>query len=429
MASRRALIIVNSEYAYDWKYPQLSGSFVNGQAIQAALSQYCGFAVEDCPIIYDGTVAEIRRAIQNLYAPTDQGDLTLLYYSGFCDFSTDSADVYLTAHDTHNDLASTAISAYSIRKKISASDASQHIIVLDCRYSSSSYIQNPGAYLAAFVPLDSPDHSIRIMASLLPYHPGGLAAGTLTFTSALANGITTGEASPYSNGQIGFGDWYNYARSQMANNTPQPLPVAWNNGAPDDPLLVHPRWVPVVEGENQSGEGGGSAGGVIAGIAIMAILMLLFFSLIGGSRNSSRPSTRTSGSAQVIQPAVAVGGEPAGMSAEAFVLAYYELLNRRQYEQAWNMLSPDYKQAKGDGFTLQTYSNLWDTIAEIRVERLAQVYENDAQAVFQGRFVYRTTTGIEGADDPYCLRVVRIANSTNWYITQDWIAQDCLAVP
>jgi hypothetical protein len=74
-------------------------------------------------------------------------------------------------------------------------------------------------------------------------------------------------------------------------------------------------------------------------------------------------------------------------SAAEFIQKYYQLLNERNYSNAWSQLSTNFKQKSKD------YIQWWDKVKNIRVENVKSISQNENAAIVEAQISYELKDG------------------------------------
>ncbi|WP_433129016.1 caspase, EACC1-associated type [Micromonospora sp. CA-240977] len=234
---RRALVIANARYD-DPALAALRAPTRDADALARVLGDPAigGFDVE---LLMDADERTVRRHVAGFFTDRDRDDLLLLHFS--CHGVKDPhGRLYLAARDTDlKTLSATGVAAAFVNDQMVQTQSKRVILVLDCCYSGAF---NRGVTARA-------DRSVHIgdefntgtgrivltasSATEYAFEGGDLArveAGTSVFTTALVNGLATGEADLGGDGEISVDELYDYTYRQVRERTPGQTPMKWTFG-------------------------------------------------------------------------------------------------------------------------------------------------------------------------------------------------------
>ncbi|WP_327035268.1 caspase family protein [Micromonospora ureilytica] len=234
---RRALVVANARYD-DPALAALRAPTHDADALARVLGDPAigGFDVE---LLMDADERTVRRRVAGFFADRDRDDLLLLHFS--CHGVKDPhGRLYLAARDTDlRSLGATGVAAAFVNDQLAQTQSKRVIVVLDCCYSGAF---NRGVAARA-------DRSVHIgdefstgtgrivltASSATEYAFEGAdltraEAGTSVFTTALVNGLATGEADLGGDGEISVDELYDYTYRQVRERTPGQTPMKWTFG-------------------------------------------------------------------------------------------------------------------------------------------------------------------------------------------------------
>lgn len=234
---RRALVVANARYD-DPALAALRAPTHDADALAQVLGDPAigGFDVE---LLMDADERTVRRRVAGFFADCDRDDLLLLHFS--CHGVKDPhGRLYLAARDTDlKSLGATGVAAAFVNDQLVQTQSKRVILVLDCCYSGAF---NRGVAARA-------DRSVHIgdefntgtgrivltasSATEYAFEGGDLTraeAGTSVFTTALVNGLATGEADLGGDGEISVDELYDYTYRQVRERTPGQTPMKWTFG-------------------------------------------------------------------------------------------------------------------------------------------------------------------------------------------------------
>ncbi|GAB2576279.1 caspase, EACC1-associated type [Kribbella endophytica] len=251
MGTRRALVVANDEY----RDPGLQ-SLRSPATDAAALAEVLGdpdIGQFDLNVVRNANVQELREQLDRFFGTASRDDELLVHFS--CHGLKDDAnDLYLAASDTRPGLlASTGLPADFIARRMRASRARSVALLLDCCYGGAfergmlARAAGEVSVLDSFGPGQLAEGSGRVVitaSSAVEYAFEGnhLADSGETspsvFTSAIVEGIGTGEADTGGTGRIGVHELFAYAEEHVRRTNPRQTPHLWSFGTRGDILVA-----------------------------------------------------------------------------------------------------------------------------------------------------------------------------------------------
>ncbi len=254
-AARHALVIANDEYA-DSGLRQLAAPALDAEALAEVLGDPAvgGFDVE---VVHNEPAQDIRVAIEEFFADRRPEDLLLLHFS--CHgLKSAAGELFLAVRDTRpTRLASTAIAADFVSGQMADSRAQRIALFLDCCYGGAfprGMVVRAGGEAQvrdAFAGQDAVGGGrgrvIVTASSAMEYAFEGeqLASADRTrpsvFTSAVVDGLTTGEADADGDGWVGMTELFGYVTDRVRRSTPHQTPQMWTFGAQGELMIARSR--------------------------------------------------------------------------------------------------------------------------------------------------------------------------------------------
>ncbi len=254
--SRVALVVANDEYA-DPGLRSLAAPAQDAAALAEVLTDPSigGFEVR---VLHNESAQEIRFAVEDFFADRAPEDLLLLHFS--CHGLKNAAgELFLAVADTlPTRLASTAVAADFVNRQMADSRAQRIALFLDCCYG--------GAFPRGMVVRASGEAQVRdafagqeqvgggrgrvivTASSAMEYafEGGQLTADASTpapsvFTSAVVDGLTTGEADKDGDGWVGLTELVGYVTDRVHRVTPNQNPQMWTFGSQGELLIARSR--------------------------------------------------------------------------------------------------------------------------------------------------------------------------------------------
>lgn len=234
---RRALIIANDTYDHA-SLAQLRAPAADAEALAAVLGDpdVGGFSVG---VVHNEPSHEVQAQIEDAFAVTQSDDLLLLHFSGH-GIKSDTGELFLAARNTRPDrLASTGVSADFIQRCMRTARARSIVLLLDCCYGGAF---GEGVAVRAAGPVNVMDsfpssrlgggrgRAVISASSAIEYAFEGttLAANDQAqpsvFTSAVVDGLRTGEADRDEDGLVSLDELYNYVFDRVRAENPKQTP-------------------------------------------------------------------------------------------------------------------------------------------------------------------------------------------------------------
>jgi chaperonin GroEL len=222
---RIALLIGNQTFLEESKLEPLSGP-VNDVEAMADVLQNAALGNFEVQKIVEQPHYEVTRAIVETLQAAKSDDFVLIFYSGHGKLSG-SGKLYLaTANTTQKALQATTVPAWSLHEAVSESDCQEVVLLLDCCYSGAvsqglkgdlasqlEAVQNAAGF---FILTASTDIQ---RASENETDAGGKVMGR--FTTAIVEGIRTGDARDQATGRIHLSHLKAYVERKLRGSTPQ----------------------------------------------------------------------------------------------------------------------------------------------------------------------------------------------------------------
>ncbi|WP_406052859.1 caspase family protein [Kribbella sp. NBC_00889] len=253
---RVALVIANDQYD-DPGLRRLVAPAQDAAALAEVLADPSvgGFAVQ---VLHNESAQEIRFAVEDFFADRAPEDLLLLHFS--CHGLKNSAgELFLAVADTKpNRLASTALAADFVNRQMADSRAQRIALFLDCCYGgafprgmvvrASGEAQVRDAFVGQEEVGGGRGRVVVTASSAMEYafEGGQLATAATTpapsvFTSAVVDGLTTGEADRDGDGWVGLTELVGFVTDRVHRVTPNQNPQMWTFGSQGELLIARSR--------------------------------------------------------------------------------------------------------------------------------------------------------------------------------------------
>ncbi|WP_165555668.1 caspase, EACC1-associated type [Kribbella pittospori] len=254
--SRVALVVANDQYD-DPGLRRLVAPAQDAAALAEVLADPSvgGFEVQ---VLHNESAQEIRFAVEDFFADRAPEDLLLLHFS--CHGLKNSAgELFLAVADTKpTRLASTALAADFVNRQMADSRAQRIALFLDCCYGgafprgmvvrASGEAQVRDAFVGQEEVGGGRGRVVVTASSAMEYafEGGQLATDAATptpsvFTSAVVDGLTTGEADRDGDGWVGLTELVGFVTDRVHRVTPNQNPQMWTFGSQGELLIARSR--------------------------------------------------------------------------------------------------------------------------------------------------------------------------------------------
>jgi hypothetical protein len=234
---RRALIIASDEYDNPG-LSRLKAPAADAEALANVLSdkEIGGFDVQ---VVHNEPAYTVEGHIEDLFAESQSDDLVLLHFSGH-GLKSDSGELFFAARNTRPDrLGSTAVAADFVQRCMRSSRARSIVLFLDCCYGgafgegvavraagSANVLESfPAGRLGG-----GRGRAVITASSAMEYaFEGNNLADEhqqqpSVFTSALVEGLTSGDADRDEDGLVSLNELYDYVFDRVRERNPKQTP-------------------------------------------------------------------------------------------------------------------------------------------------------------------------------------------------------------
>lgn len=172
----------------------------------------------------------VNQAIESFFSNRQIEDTLLLYFSGH-GIKDERGRLYFATTDTRMDLLrSSAVSATYINEIMSMSRSRRQIVLLDCCFS--------GAFIKEGEVLSGGRVAITASDSMqMAFEKEDELIGV--FTSAMIEGLETGNADINRDGQISVFELYQYIYKQLTLRSAKQTPLLWTLGVRGDLVVAN----------------------------------------------------------------------------------------------------------------------------------------------------------------------------------------------
>jgi hypothetical protein len=234
---RKALIVACGEYEHDG-LRRLPASAADADALRRVLgdARIGGFDVQ---IVRDQPAHVVKAQIEDLLADARPDDVVVLHFSGH-GLKNEAGDLFFAAHDTKpNRLASTAVSADFVERGMRSSRSRRIVLLLDCCYGGAfgrgvrARAAGSANVLDSFHgagPAEGRGRAVITASNAMEYAFEGdqlsddHSQRPSVFTTALVEGLATGEADRDEDGWVSLNELYDYVFDRVREQSPHQTP-------------------------------------------------------------------------------------------------------------------------------------------------------------------------------------------------------------
>ncbi len=251
MGTRSALIIASQEYT-DPGLRALRAPAHDAEALARVLGDPAigGFDVQT---MIDQPAYVVSEAVEGFFADRDVDDLLLLHFS--CHGVKDEGgDLYFAAANTRLPrLAATAVSADFVNRRMGRTRSRRVVLLLDCCYAGAferGMVPRSGGEVDVQEQFGGRGRAVITATSSMDYafenreRADAFAPTPSVFTSALVDGLETGDADRDQDGYVALDELYDYVYDRVHEATPNQTPGKWMFGVQGD-LYIARRSRPV----------------------------------------------------------------------------------------------------------------------------------------------------------------------------------------
>ena len=234
---RSALIVASDDYA-DPGLRRLRAPASDARALEAVLRDP-GIGGFEARKLLNEPAHVVNLAVEEFFADRRPDDLLLVHFSGH-GIKDDDGDLYFAATNTVlGRLGATAVAAGFVSRQMTRSRSRRVVLLLDCCYAGAferGLVAKSGTEMGIEQQLGGRGRAVITASSAMEY---AFEAGELTnthevppsvFTSALVEGLQTGEADRDQDGLVGLDELYDYVYDKVRATTPNQTPGKWTFG-------------------------------------------------------------------------------------------------------------------------------------------------------------------------------------------------------
>jgi hypothetical protein len=249
--TRSALIVASAQYA-DPGLRRLRAPASDAEALAAVLRDpgIGGFEVRT---LLNAPAYEINLAVEEFFADRRPDDLLLVHFSCHGIKDQDGELYFAAANTVLRALGATAVAAEFVNRRMSRSRSRRVVLLLDCCYAGAferGMTARAGTGVGIEAQFGGRGRAVITASSAMEYaFEGDELADTQelqpsVFTSALVQGLATGEADRDQDGMVALDELYDYVYDKVRAATPNQTPGKWAFGVQGD-LYIARRARPV----------------------------------------------------------------------------------------------------------------------------------------------------------------------------------------
>jgi hypothetical protein len=251
--TRSALIVASYEYA-DPGLRRLRAPASDAQALAGVL-QDPGIGGFEVRTLLNESSYEVNLAVEEFFADRRPDDLLLVHFSCHGVKDEDGELYFATANTVLRALGATAVAAEFVNRRMSRSRSRRVVLLLDCCYAGAferGMTARAGAGVEIEERFGGRGRAVITASSAMEYaFEGDQLADTQelapsVFTSAVVQGLETGEADRDQDGMVALDELYDYVYDKVQEATPNQTPGKWTFGVQGD-LYIARRARPVTK--------------------------------------------------------------------------------------------------------------------------------------------------------------------------------------
>ena len=250
-SKRSALIIASDDYA-DPGLKRLRAPASDARALATVLRDP-GIGDFEVRTLLNEPAHEVNLAVEEFFADRQPDDLLLLHFSchGIKD---EDGELYFATADTRlRRLGATAVAAEFVNRRMSRSRSRRVVLLLDCCYAGAfehGMTARAGEGVGIGAQFGGRGRAVITASSAMEYAFEGdqladtRALAPSVFTSALVEGLETGDADRDQDGHVALDELYDYVYDRVRTVTPNQTPGKWTFGVQGE-LVIARRARPV----------------------------------------------------------------------------------------------------------------------------------------------------------------------------------------
>ncbi|MDX8141148.1 caspase family protein [Lentzea sp. BCCO 10_0061] len=186
--------------------------------------------------LINSPAAEVNEAVEDFFADREPDDLLVLHFSGH-GVKDEAGELHFATSSTKlSRLAGTAVSADFVARRMNRSRSRRIVLLLDCCYSGAfgrGMVARAGGTIGLEEQFGGSGRAVVTASSAMEYAFEGAAVADSSegepsvFTSALVEGLESGEADRDQDGHVGLDELYEYVYDRVRRVTPHQTPGKW----------------------------------------------------------------------------------------------------------------------------------------------------------------------------------------------------------
>jgi hypothetical protein len=236
--ARSALIVASDDYS-DPGLRRLRAPAQDAEALTRVLRDpnIGGFEVRT---LLNAPAFEVNEAVAEFFATNRHPDDLLLVHFSCHGVKDEDGELYFATTNTRlRLLAATAVAAEFVNRRMSRSRSRRVVLLLDCCYAGAferGITARAGSEMGIKEQFGGRGRAVITASSAMEYaFEGDELADTReqppsVFTSALVEGLETGEADLDQDGKVALGELYDYVYDRVRKVTPNQTPSMWMFG-------------------------------------------------------------------------------------------------------------------------------------------------------------------------------------------------------
>src|SRR6185312_6351826 len=235
MDSTRSALIVASDQYTDPGLRRLQAPTSDARALAAVLRdpEIGDFQVRT---LVNEPAHVVSLAVEDFFADRRPGDLLLVHFSGHGIKDQDGELYFATPNTMLDRLSATAVPAEFVSRRMTRSRSRRVVLLLDCCYAGAferGLVARSGPEMGIDQHFGGRGRAVITASSAMEY---SFEAGELAdthavppsvFTSALVEGLESGEADRDQDGMVGLDELYEYVFDKVRETTPNQTPGKW----------------------------------------------------------------------------------------------------------------------------------------------------------------------------------------------------------
>lgn len=190
----------------------------------------------DVRTLINTSAAEVNEAVEDFFADREPDDLLVLHFSGH-GVKDEAGELHFATSGTKlSRLAGTAVSADFVARRMNRSRSRRIVLLLDCCYSGAfgrGMVARAGGSVGIEEQFGGSGRAVITASSAMEYAFEGASVADTSegepsvFTSALVEGLESGDADRDQDGHVGLDELYEYVYDRVRSVTPHQTPGKW----------------------------------------------------------------------------------------------------------------------------------------------------------------------------------------------------------